>query len=74
MRAKRLTIQQRKEIFHTLVQTQDLALMSNGESMEHVGKLYKIDVNQLQSIVDEGIEKDWLDEDATTLAPIGEDA
>jgi hypothetical protein len=67
MRAKRLTIQQRKEIFHTLVQTQDLGLMSNGEAMEHVGKLYKIDLNQLQTIVDEGIEKDWLDEEFVTV-------
>ena len=41
--------------------------MSNGEAMEHVGKLFKIDVNQLQTIVDEGIEKDWLDEEFATV-------
>ncbi len=72
MRAKRLTIQQRKEIFHTLVQTQDSGLMSSGEAMEHVAKLYKIDGNQLNTIVDEGIEKDWLDEEYTPV-PTAED-
>jgi hypothetical protein len=62
MRARRLTIKQRKEIFQALVQTQDMGTMSNSESMDHIGLQYKIDQNQLQTIVDEGIDKDWLDE------------
>jgi hypothetical protein len=62
MRAKRLTIKQRKEIFHALVTTQDQGLMSNAESLQHISLQYKIDDNQLQQIIDEGIDKDWLDE------------
>ena len=62
MRAKRLTIKQRKEIFHALVAVQDQGLMSNQESLEHIGRQFKIDENQLQQIIDEGIDKDWLDE------------
>ena len=73
MRAKRLTIQQRKEIFHNLVQAQDSRLMSNAESMEHVAKLFRIDENQLRTIVDEGIEKDWLDEEFTPVTAADED-
>jgi hypothetical protein len=64
MRAKRLNVQQRKEIFHTLVATQDLALMSVPESMRHVIEQYHITESQLRQIQDEGIEKEWppLDE------------
>lgn len=69
MRARRLTIQQRKEIFHSLVQTQDQASMSNAESLEFIGKQYKIDQNQLQTIVEEGIDKDWLDEAMAGVGP-----
>ena len=36
MRAKRLTAQQKKEIFHALVTTQDLGLMTVAESVQHV--------------------------------------
>lgn len=67
MRAKRLTVKQRKEIFQALVVTQDQALMSNGESLDLISKQYKIDVTQLQTIIDEGIDKDWLDEAIVTV-------
>lgn len=66
MRAKRLTIQQRKEIFFALVLLQDQALMSNNEASQHIGKRFKIDDFQMQQIVDEGIDKDWLDEVMST--------
>jgi hypothetical protein len=64
MRAKRLNVQQRKEIFHALVTTQDLGLMSVPESMRHVIEHYHITESQLRQIQDEGIEKEWppLDE------------
>ena len=40
MRAKRLTVQQRKEIFHALVTTQDLGLMTVAQSLQHVMKQF----------------------------------
>ena len=64
MRAKRLTVQQRKDIFHALVTTQDLGLMTVADSMKHVTEHYHITESQLRQIQDEGIEKEWppLDE------------
>jgi hypothetical protein len=64
MRAKRLTIQQRKEIFHALVATQDSGVMTVPQSFQHVCKQFDITDAQLRQIQDEGIEKEWppLDE------------
>lgn len=64
MRTKRLTTQQRQEIFHALVRTQDLGLMSVAESVQHVIKQFDITETQLRQIEDEGIDKEWppLDE------------
>jgi hypothetical protein len=62
MRAKRLTIKERKEIFHALVQLQDEGLSSTAETIEQTAKRFKIDDSQVEQIVEEGIDKDWLDE------------
>ncbi len=64
MTAKRLTIQQRKEIFHTLVSTQDLGIMSVAQSRQQITKQYEITEAQLRQIEDEGLDKEWppLDE------------
>ena len=59
MRAKRLTTQQRQEIFRTLVATQDLGLMTVSESVQHVSKQFDITEAQLRQIEDEGIDKEW---------------
>jgi hypothetical protein len=59
MRAKRLTTQQRQEIFRTLVATQDLGLMTVSESVQHVCKQFDITEAQLRQIEDEGIDKEW---------------
>jgi len=59
MRAKRLTIQQRREIFRALVDTQDRGNMSVVESLKHVIDEYAISEEQLRQIQDEGIEKEW---------------
>ncbi len=59
MPTKRLTTQQRQEIFHTLVTTQDLGLMSVAESVQHVIKQYDITETQMRQIEDEGIDKEW---------------
>jgi hypothetical protein len=59
MPAKRLTMQQRREIFHTLVTTQDLGLMTVAQSREHVTKQFDITDAQLRQIEEEGLEKEW---------------
>ncbi len=59
MRAKRLTLQQRREIFHALVSTQDLGMMSVPQSREHVIKQFDITDAQLRQIEEEGLDKEW---------------
>jgi hypothetical protein len=59
MRAKRLTVQQRREIFHALVATQDTGLMSVPESREHVTRQFDITEAQLKQIEEEGLDKEW---------------
>ena len=59
MRAKRLTTQQRQEIFRAIVTTQDLGLMTVSESVQHVVKQFEITEVQLRQIEDEGIDKEW---------------
>jgi DNA-directed RNA polymerase sigma subunit (sigma70/sigma32) len=67
---KRLTIQQRKDIFRALVTLQDLGQVSVPESVQQVSKQFEITEAQLRQIQDEGIEKEWppLDEAAQ---PVG---
>jgi hypothetical protein len=64
MRAKRLTVQQRKEIFHSLVTTQDQGIMTVPQSRQEVSKQFDITDAQLRQIEEEGLEKEWppLDE------------
>lgn len=62
MRAKRLNTKQRKEIFLALVNLQDQGSMSHSEAMQDIGKQFRIDDAQLTQIIEEGIDKDWLDE------------
>ena len=59
MRTKRLTLQQRKEIFADLVVTQDARRMSVPESHAYVIRQHKISDVQLRQIEEEGIEKEW---------------
>ncbi|HEV3258186.1 MAG TPA: hypothetical protein VG013_14975 [Gemmataceae bacterium] len=59
MSAKRLTLQQRREIFRALVDTQDMGLMSVAQSREHVSKQFEITDAQLRQIEEEGLEKEW---------------
>ena len=64
MTAKRLTIQQRREIFRDLVETQDQGRFSVADSLQHICQEYAITEDQLRQIQDEGIDKEWppLDE------------
>src|SRR5262249_1582500 len=59
MRTKRLTLQQRREIFLDLVQTQDENTMSVPESRQSVIKKLKMTDMQLRQIEEEGSDKDW---------------
>jgi DNA-directed RNA polymerase sigma subunit (sigma70/sigma32) len=59
MRAKRLTLQQRREIFHALVSIQDLGEMSVAQSRQQVSKQFEITDAQLRQIEEEGLEKEW---------------
>jgi hypothetical protein len=58
MRAKRLTLQQRQEIFKDLVMTQDV-VMNVRKSYEMVTEKYEITEAQLRQIEDEGLDKEW---------------
>ncbi|MBX7102488.1 MAG: hypothetical protein K1X57_00300 [Gemmataceae bacterium] len=58
MRTKRLTLQQRKEIFSALVIAQD-ERMGVSESKQHVIRNFKISDVQLRQIEEEGIDKEW---------------
>ena len=58
MRAKRLTLQQRQEIFRDLVLTQDVVL-NVPRSRQIITERYDITEAQLRQIEDEGLDKEW---------------
>src|SRR5262249_53659212 len=60
MASKRLSIQQRREIFQDLVEIQDSLIPVNvRKSYEIVTEKYEITEAQLRQIENEGIEKQW---------------
>ena len=59
MRAKRLTLQQKKEIFLALVAAQDTGLMSVAQLREKISKDFDITDAQLRQIEEEGLDKEW---------------
>lgn len=59
MTAKRLTVQQRKEIFEDLVHTQDSGVLSVAQSRQTVTKRFGISDTQLRQIEEEGLEHEW---------------
>lgn len=58
MRTKRLTQQQRQEIFRDLVLTQDVVL-NVPRSRQIVMERFDITEAQLRAIEDEGLDKEW---------------
>ena len=58
MRAKRLTQQQKQEIFKDLVMTQDV-VTNVRKSHQIVTEKYEITDAQLRQIEDEGLDKEW---------------
>lgn len=65
MTSRRLTVQQRKEIFLELVTVQDTKMMSVGDSYRHVAERYAVSEDQVREIAEEGGDKEW--------PPLGED-
>jgi hypothetical protein len=58
MATKRLSLQQRRDIFKDLVATQDLG-MPVRRSYQVITERYEITEVQLRQIEDEGLEKEW---------------
>jgi hypothetical protein len=62
MASKKIPVQKRKDIFLALVAAQDTHSMSIGDSERQVQMDYAITASQLSEIIEEGVEKEWLDE------------
>jgi hypothetical protein len=71
MRAKRLTVQQRKEVFRVLVETQDSGAMTVPQSLQHVSKQFEITEALVRQIQEEGIDKEWPPLDEETVQAVG---
>jgi len=64
--SKKLPIQKRKDIFLALVAAQDAHTMSVRDTQRQVQLDFAITESQLEEIIEEGVEKEWLDEYATS--------
>jgi hypothetical protein len=62
MASKKLPIQKRKDIFLALVAAQDTHTMTVGDTQRQVQMDFAITESQLEEIIEEGVEKEWLDE------------
>lgn len=62
MASKKIPVQKRKDIFLALVAAQDAHTMSIGDTERQVQMDYAITASQLSEIIEEGVEKEWLDE------------
>jgi len=58
MRTKRLTLQQRRDIFRDLVATQDMGIPVR-QSYQVISERFEITESQLRQIEEEGLEKEW---------------
>lgn len=59
MSAKTLTVQQRKSIFHALVEVQDTRTVTVAESKKEIASRFHITKEQVELIEREGVAKDW---------------
>lgn len=59
MAAKSLTVQQRKSIFHALVELQDERSYTIADSKKEIATRYHISKEQLELIEREGLTKEW---------------
>ncbi|HEX3150784.1 MAG TPA: hypothetical protein VHR66_22090 [Gemmataceae bacterium] len=63
MASKKLPVQKRKEVFLALVAAQDSHTMTVGDTQRQVQVDFAITPGQLEEIIEEGVEKEWLDEE-----------
>jgi hypothetical protein len=66
MASKKLPVQKRKDIFLALVAAQDAHTMTVKDTKRQVQLDFAITESQLEEIIEEGVEKEWLDEYATS--------
>ncbi|MFM8270716.1 MAG: hypothetical protein ACKODX_00050 [Gemmata sp.] len=59
MSAKSLTVQERKSIFHALVEVQDTRTVTVAESKKEIASRFHITKEQVELIEREGVAKDW---------------
>ena len=59
MPTKTLTVQQRKSIFHALVEVQDSHTVSVADSKKEIASRFHISKEQVELIEKEGLAKDW---------------
>ena len=62
MASKKFPIQKRKDIFLALVAAQDTHTMTVGDTQRQIQMDFAITEAQLEEIIEEGVEKEWLDE------------
>jgi len=62
MSSKKLPVQKRKDIFVALVNAQDSRTMTVGDTQRQIQLDYAITPSQLEEIISEGVEREWLDE------------
>ena len=62
MSVKNMTVEQKKDIFLALVAAQDAQTMSVANSKRQVMVEFGVTSAQLEEIVEEGMDKNWLDE------------
>lgn len=62
MASKKIPVQKRKDIFLALVAAQDTHTMTVGDTERRVQLDFAITASQLSEIIEEGVEKEWLDE------------
>ncbi len=62
MPASRLTLRPRKDIFESLVTLQDTHRVSVAESKKQMMEKFELNPEQVESIIEEGLENEWLDE------------
>lgn len=61
--SKKLPVQKRKEVFLALVAAQDTHTMSVADTQRQIQLDFAITPSQLEEIINEGVEKEWLDEE-----------
>jgi hypothetical protein len=63
MASKKLPVQKRKEVFLALVAAQDTHTMSVADTQRQIQLDFAITPSQLEEIIEEGVDKAWLDEE-----------